>query len=57
MERWSARLEAGKDYQGRWRNRYASNHKSWVDIQPQGQPAPSKWVTLRAGTVLSAASG
>jgi hypothetical protein len=50
-----ALLESGQDRQGRWPNRYASNHKTWVDIEPQGRP--SKWVTLRACTVLRAAYG
>jgi hypothetical protein len=44
-----------EDHQGRWPNRYAYNRKTWVDIEPQGQP--SKWVTLRACTVLGAAYG
>jgi hypothetical protein len=48
-------LESGQDRQGRWANRYAYNHKTWVDIERQGQP--SKWVTLRASTVLRAAYG
>jgi hypothetical protein len=48
-------LESGQDKQGRWRNRDAYNHKTWVDIDRQGQP--SKWVTLRACTVLRAAFG
>ncbi|HET7517372.1 MAG TPA: nitrogen fixation protein NifH [Actinomycetes bacterium] len=48
-------LESGQDNQGRWANRYAYNHKTWVDIEPQGQP--SKWVTLRACSVLRAAYG
>lgn len=38
---------------GRWANRYAYNRKTWVDFEKQG--APSKWVTLRACTVLRAA--
>lgn len=38
---------------GRWLNRYAYNHKTWGDIEKQGKP--SKWVTLRACTVLRAA--
>ena len=46
-------LESGQNRQGRWRNRSASDHKTWVDIERQGQP--SKWVTLRASTVLRAA--
>ncbi|MCU0301959.1 MAG: hypothetical protein MUF35_10215 [Candidatus Nanopelagicales bacterium] len=35
---------------GRWRNRYAYHGRTWGDIERQG--APSKWVTLRACTVL-----
>lgn len=42
------RLKADAD--GRWRNEYAYNGKTWVDFEPQGRP--SKWVTLRALTVL-----
>ena len=38
---------------GRWRNRYAYHGKTWGDLEQQG--APSKWVTLRACTVLRAA--
>lgn len=37
---------------GVWVNRYAYNHKTVVDIEPQG--SSSKWVTLRACTVLKA---
>jgi len=40
---------------GRWRNQSASNGKIWVDIDKQGQP--SKWVTLRACSVLKAVYG
>jgi hypothetical protein len=40
--------QRGRD--GRWRNRYAYNGKTGVDIEPQG--GPSKWVTLRALSVL-----
>ncbi len=47
-------LEA-QDAQGRWANRYAYQHKLICDIDRQGQP--SKWVTLRACTVLRAALG
>jgi hypothetical protein len=50
-----ASIEAGQDAQGRWINRYAYNGKTWGDIERQGQP--SKWVTLRACTVLRAAYG
>jgi hypothetical protein len=35
---------------GRWKNEYAYNGKTWVDIEKQGQP--SKWVTLRACHVI-----
>jgi hypothetical protein len=48
-------VESAQDRPGRWVNRYASNHKTWVDIDRQGQP--SRWVTLRACTVLRAAFG
>lgn len=40
---------------GIWLNHYAYNHKTAVDIERQGKP--SKWVTLRACTVLKAAFG
>ena len=43
-------LLAKQDDRGRWRNEYAYNGKTWVDIERQGQP--SKWVTLRACRVL-----
>jgi hypothetical protein len=39
---------------GRWANTYAYNGKTTVDIEKQGQM--SKWVTLRACTVLRAAT-
>jgi hypothetical protein len=48
--RW---LLGHQDERGRWRNRHAYNHKTTVDIEKQGEP--SKWVTLRACTVLAAA--
>lgn len=41
-----------RDADGRWRNRYASNGKTWCDFEKQGEP--SKWVTLRACRVLKA---
>jgi hypothetical protein len=47
---WLSSLQDGK---GRWPNRYAYNRKTTVDFEKQG--APSKWVTLRACTVLVAA--
>lgn len=43
----------GRD--GRWKNEYAYNGKTWVDFEKQGNP--SKWVTLRACRVLKAALG
>jgi hypothetical protein len=51
------RLHAAKDWllaqrapDGRWHNRYAYAGKTIVEIERQG--APSKWVTMRALTVL-----
>ncbi len=44
-----------QDADGRWRNRYAYNDKTQIDFEEQG--APSKWVTLRACTVLRAVAG
>jgi len=40
---------------GRWRNRHAYNGRTTVDIEGQGEP--SKWVTLRACSVLKARYG
>ncbi len=40
---------------GRWRNEYAYNGKTWTDIERQGEP--SRWVTLRACAVLKQALG
>lgn len=48
-------LAAKQDERGRFRNEYAYNGKTWVDIDRQGEP--SKWVTLRALRVLSAGTG
>lgn len=45
-------LTTKQDAQGRWRNEYAYNGKTTVDIERQGQP--SKRVTLRACRVLAA---
>jgi hypothetical protein len=45
---------AQQDARGRWANRYAYAGKTTVPFEAQG--APSKWVTLRACTVLAAAS-
>ncbi len=53
LQRALAWLEAGQDADGRWANRYAYNGKTTVDFEHQG--APSRWVTLRACTVLRAA--
>ncbi len=54
-----ARLQSAIDWilskqepSGRWKNQYAYNGKTWVDIDKQGQL--SKWVTLRACSVLKA---
>jgi hypothetical protein len=47
-------LVGKQDRNGRWRNEYAYNGKTWVDFEPRGQP--SKWVTLRARRVLDATS-
>jgi hypothetical protein len=44
-----------QDATGRWRNEYAYAGKTWSDVDRQG--APSKWVTLRACSVLRAALG
>jgi hypothetical protein len=41
-----------QDSSGCWRNQSASNGKTWVGIDKQRQP--SKWVTLRACSVLKA---
>lgn len=43
------------DDRGRWRNRYAYARKTTVPIEAQGQA--SRWVTLRAATVLRARFG
>ncbi len=48
-------LEAQQDHSGRWANRYAYHGKTTIDFERQG--APSKWVTLRACSVLRAAYG
>jgi hypothetical protein len=39
-------LQGKADADGRWRQEYTYNGKTWVDIEQKGQP--SKWVTLRA---------
>jgi hypothetical protein len=48
-------LLSQQDSSGRWTNQSALNGKTWVDIDRQGQP--SKWVTLRACTVLNMVYG
>ena len=48
-------LLAKQDAAGRWTNRHAYVGKTWGEIERQG--ATSKWVTLRACTVLRAALG
>ncbi len=45
-----ARVLAQRTPDGRWLNRYAYNGKTEVDVEQQGKP--SKWVTLRALSVL-----
>jgi hypothetical protein len=55
VERAVGLILEGQDAQGRWTNRYAYHGKLICDIDRQGQP--SKWVTLRACTVLRAALG
>jgi hypothetical protein len=47
-------LASKQDANGRWRNEYAYNRKTWVDFERQGRP--SKFVTLRACRVLRSAS-
>jgi hypothetical protein len=47
-------VAAQQDEAGRWRNRYAYNRKTSVDIEVQGKP--SRWVTLRACTVLASSA-
>lgn len=44
-----------QDATGRWRNEAAANGKTWGNIDQQGQV--SKWVTLRACTVIKAVFG
>ena len=51
----AAWLLSQQDSSGRWRNNAPYNGKTWVEIDRQGQP--SKWVTLRACTVLKAVYG
>ncbi|HEY7350801.1 MAG TPA: hypothetical protein VH599_21000 [Ktedonobacterales bacterium] len=48
-------LLSQQDASGRWRNEFAYNGKTWGDIEPQG--SLSKWVTLRACTVLKQVYG
>ena len=48
-------LAGRQDDLGRWANRYAYQGKTTVPVEAQGKP--SKWVTLRACTVLRAATG
>ena len=43
-------LLSQQDDTGRWSNQRALNGKTWIDFEPQG--SLSKWVTLRACTVL-----
>ncbi len=46
-------LLAKQDAEGRWKNEYAHNGRTWVDFERQGKP--SKWVTLRACRFLRSA--
>jgi hypothetical protein len=55
LARALAWVEGAQNIHGRWINRYAYNGKTWINIEHQGQP--SKWVTLRACTILRAAYG
>jgi len=48
-------LLAKQDADGRWKNEYAYNGKTWVDFEPKGKPG--KWVTFRACRFLQAALG
>jgi hypothetical protein len=48
-------LLAKRDTDGRRRNEYACNGKTWIDIDCQGRPG--KWVTLRACRVLKGTVG
>lgn len=41
-----------QDTQGRWKNKYAYNGRTWKNIELQG--AQSKWVTLRACHIICA---
>jgi hypothetical protein len=50
LDRAKAWLLERRDPSGRWRNRYAYNGRTVVEIEHQG--AVSKWVTLRALSVL-----
>lgn len=43
-------VESKQDDAGRWKMDYTYNGKTWVEIEEKGQP--SKWVTLRALSVL-----
>lgn len=54
LERALAWVAGIQDGEGRWANRYAYPGKTSVPIESQGKP--SKWVTLRACTVLRAAT-
>jgi hypothetical protein len=43
-----------QDEEGRWRNRHAYTSKTTIGFEKQGEP--SKWVTLRACTVVASAA-
>lgn len=55
LEGTLAWLLSKQEPSGRWRNEAVSHGRAWVDIDKQGQP--SKWVTLRACSVLKAVYG
>ena len=55
LERAVNWLLAKQDSSGRWRNESAYNGKTWGNIDWQG--TASKWVTLRACSVLKAVNG
>lgn len=44
-----------QDERGRWTNEYPYRGKLWADVDAPG--TPSRWVTLRACTVLRQALG
>lgn len=53
LSRATAWLLDRQDSDGRWRNDHAFSGKTWIDIEPRGQPG--RWVTLRACRFLRSA--